>query len=67
MRIPYELQKLDVDNERLIAVGLTTLEVKKDRGDLTQTNKLIKGLEHVDNHCTEKAPLTSEQTVPPRL
>ena len=50
----YELQKLNNYNERLIAVGLTTLEVRRDRGDLIQTYKLIKGLEQVDNHCIPK-------------
>ena len=42
LRISYELQKLDGYNERLSAVGLTTLEVRRDRGDLIQAYKLIK-------------------------
>jgi hypothetical protein len=42
LRIPYELQKLDGYNERLNAIGLTMLEVRRDRGDLIQTYKLIK-------------------------
>ena len=37
------------------AVGLTTLEERRDRGDLIQTYKLIKGLEQVDNHCIPKS------------
>ena len=44
LRIPHELLKLDGYKERLNAVGLTTLEVRRDRGDLIQTYKLIKGL-----------------------
>ena len=55
LRIPYELQRLDGYNERLSAVGLTTLEVRRDRGDLIQTYKLIKGLEQVDNQCIPKS------------
>ena len=54
LRIPYELQRLDGYNERLSAVGLITLEVRRDRGDLIQAYKLIKGLEQVDNHCISK-------------
>ena len=42
LRIPYELQKLDGYKERLSAVGLTTLEERRDRGDLIQTNKRIR-------------------------
>jgi hypothetical protein len=53
--ISYELQRLDGYNERLSAVGPTTLEVRTDRGDLIQTYKLIKGLEQVDNHCIPKS------------
>ena len=34
LRIPHELQKLDGYYERLSAVGLTTLEIRRDRGDL---------------------------------
>ena len=55
LKIPYELRKLDGYNERLSAVGLTTLEVRRDRGDLIQAYKLIKGLEQVDNHCIPKS------------
>ena len=55
LRIPYELQKLGGYKERLSAVGLTTLEERRDRGDLIQTYKLIKGLEQVDNHCIPKS------------
>jgi len=55
LRIPYELQKLDGYKERLSAVGLTTLEERRDRGDLIQTYKLTKGLEQVDNHCIPKS------------
>ena len=42
LRIPYELQRLDGYNERLSAVGLTTLEVRRDRVDLIQANKRIR-------------------------
>ena len=55
LRIPHELQKLNGYNERLCAVGLTTLEIRRDRGDLIQTYKLIKGLEQVDNYCIPKS------------
>ena len=41
--------------ERLMAVGLTTLEERRDRGDLIQAYKLIKGLEQLDNHCIPKS------------
>ena len=37
-------KKLNGYNKRLSAVGLTTLEVRKDRGDLIQTYKLIRGM-----------------------
>jgi len=57
LRILYELQKQNGYNERLSAVGLTTLEVSRDRSDLIQTYKLIKRLEQVDNYCIPKSTL----------
>ena len=66
LRIPYELRKLDGYNERLSAVGLTTLEVRRYRGDLIQTYKLIKGLEQVDNHCIPKSTPHLGTSGPPR-
>ena len=49
LRIPHELQKLDSYYKRLSAVELTMLEIRRDRGYLIQTYKLIQGLEQVDN------------------
>ena len=44
LRIPHELRALDGYKERLRVVGITTLEERRDRGDLIQVYKLIKGL-----------------------
>ena len=54
LRIPHELRALSGYKERLRVVGLTSLEERRDRGDLIQAYKLIKGLEQVDNHCIPK-------------
>ena len=42
LKIPHVLQKLDGYNERLRSLEQTTLAVRRDRGDLIQTYKLIK-------------------------
>ena len=60
LRIPHELREMAGYKERLMAVGLTTLEERRDRGDLIQAYKLIKGLEQVDNHCIPKSALSIE-------
>jgi len=54
LRIPHELHKLSGYKERLSAVGLTTLEERRDRGDLIQAYKLINGLEIVSDQCLPK-------------
>ena len=57
LRIPYELRQLRGYKERLAAVGLTTLEERRSRGDLIQAYKLINGLEDINEHCIpKKAP-----------
>ena len=54
LKIPHELHKLSGYKERLSAVGLTTLEERRDRGDLIQAYKLINGLEIVSDQCLPK-------------
>jgi len=44
LRIPHELRALRGYKERFRVVGLTLLEERRDRGDLIQAYKLIKGL-----------------------
>jgi hypothetical protein len=45
-------------------LGLTTLEVRRDRGDLIHAYKLINGLEQIDNYCIPKSAPSLETNGP---
>jgi len=64
LRIPHDLREMAGYKERLRSVGLTTLEVRRDRGDLIQAYKLIKGLEQIDNYCIPKSAPSLETNGP---
>ena len=52
-KMVFELRHLS-ENDRLTALGLTTLKVRRKRGDLIQLFKIMKKFEDVDRHTLER-------------